>query len=94
MKNKPQKPTHTLDGIKQLPDATSGLCYVAIGAFCWGKDKNAAKAIKHARSNGSSGIYILHLVNEGAEINSVDGTLWYNSKLEGIKLSLATIKVR
>jgi hypothetical protein len=75
--------------LASLPDAPQGLCYVAIGAYCWGKSPNAKKAAENARSNGSAGPYAIHLVNKECDIDSVDGTLYYNSKAEGIKLNIA-----
>jgi hypothetical protein len=77
------------DFLSQLPDVSGELTYVVIGAYCWGKDTNAAKAAKNARFNGGKGKYTIHLANKDCEVDQVDGTLWHNSKMEGVKTNLA-----
>lgn len=76
-----------------LVDAGAGLTYVVIGAYCWGADKNAATAAKNARSNGGRGAFTIHLANEGAEVDQVNGTLWHNSKFEGVKINIAHFRM-
>ena len=77
-----------------LPEAPDGLRYFAVGPYCWGKAVSATAALRNARKEGGSGVYVLHLVNKDAEVSSIDGCLSYNSKAEGIKVRLAAIKVQ
>lgn len=78
--------------LKQQEPAPEGLSYIVIGPYCWGKAKTAVQAAQIARSEGGKGTYILHLVNSGAEIDGVSGTLYYNSKQEGIKVNIASFR--
>lgn len=70
------------------------MTYCAIGQNGWGKSPDAVMALKRARQNGSSGKYILHLVNDGCEVDQIDGTLYYDSKRDGVNLALATVTLR
>lgn len=78
--------------LASLPDATAGLQYYVVGAYCWGRDINAVKAAKHARSWGSKGSYTIHLMNDTAKVDSIDGTVWHNSKFPGVKPNIAHFK--
>lgn len=78
--------------ISELPDAQDNMIYVVTGPFCWGKNKNATKAAQNSYSNGWKGEYKIHLVNDNCEINSVDGTLYYNSKNSSIRMNIATFR--
>ena len=63
------------------------MTYCAIGENGWGKSPDAVAALKNARHNGSSGKYMVHLVNVGCEVDPIDGKLYYDSKAEGTKLA-------
>lgn len=84
----------TITQLAMAPDATEGMIYCAVGQNGWGKNPNAVKALRTARRNGSKGKYSVHLVNADCSIDQIDGTLYYDSKREGIKIQLATITVR
>jgi dihydroxyacetone kinase len=75
-----------------LPDASKGLVYICIGANCWGQALNAKLAAERARSEGSAGEYIIHAVGNGAEVDQVNGTLYYNSKVAGTQVGIARFK--
>jgi hypothetical protein len=78
--------------LAQQSPAPKGLSYIVIGPYCWGKAPTAIEAAKIARGEGSSGTYILHLVNSTAEIDQVSGTLYYNKATEGIKVNIASFR--
>lgn len=80
--------------IKTLPDCPASLLYIVIGPFCYGKDANAFKAVKLARSNGGKGTYTIHRVNKDAEISGVDGGLSYNSITKGVYVNIAKFEIK
>lgn len=73
--------------------APAGLNYFAVGAYTWGRGPTAVQAMSQARSNGSPGWYILHLVNRDAEVDQVDGTLLYNGKIPGVKPAICRVRM-
>ncbi len=75
-----------------LPEAPLYYTYICIGSYCWGKSKSAVLAARIARENGSKGEYIIHLVNEEAEVDQINGTLYYNSRVKGIRIHIARFK--
>ncbi len=87
-------PTITRATLLALPRAGVGLAYVAVGAYCWGRSPDAVKALSSARDNGGAGLFTMHLVNEDCEIDQIDGTLFYNSKLPGIRVKFAVVRMR
>lgn len=87
------KATHTKADLAGIHEAPEGMAYFAIGANCWGKSKSALQAMTNARRNGSRGLYVLHLVNEGAEVDCVDGTLYHNSATPGLNLNMAWVRL-
>ena len=82
------------DDLKDLPVATPGLSYFAVGTNCWGKGPTAVQAVTNCRKNASpNDWYILHLVNTDTEVDGVNGSLYYNKATPGIRLSFARVKV-
>lgn len=92
MKSKPS--TLTRRQIRELPDAPDGLKWFAVGPCCWGKSSSAHKALEIARSEGGRGRYLLHLVNDYAEVDPVSGTLRYNSQTPGIRINAGACTLR
>ena len=78
--------------LENLQDSPDGLMYYCVGPYCWGRDKNALKSAKNARYNGGKGIYSIHLVNNTAEVDSISGGIYYNSKLDGVKINIMSFK--
>lgn len=73
--------------------APEGLVYVVIGPYCWGKGPTETQAFLNARKNGGKGIYTLHLLNAGCEIDQVTGAVYYNSKENsGIRVAYTTVR--
>ncbi len=78
--------------LDSLEPAKDGFKWFAIGPNCWGRGTTAKRAFANARMNGGKGNYSLHLVNEGAEVDPVRGTLFYDSKADGIKVNAYAVR--
>lgn len=85
-------PVITRKAVKELPPAPEGMLYFAIGDRCWGHGPTADKALAASRSNGSGGWFVLHLLNRGASVDQVDGTVFYHSKTPGLRVSFARVR--
>lgn len=92
MKNKTQN--LTIGNLKQLPPASGRLVYFVIGPNAWGKGINAFTAFENAKKNGGKGKYTLHLVNESAEVDPVNGTLYFQKSATGLRINIGTINAR
>lgn len=91
-KTTPAAPKMTQAEVRGLPDAAPGLKFYVIGRYCWGQSSNAMKAVENARREGGSGEFTIHLVNTGAEVDVVDGTLRYNSRTPGLLLNVGRVR--
>lgn len=72
--------------LRSLPNADTGHMFYCLGSYCWGRSQSAAEAAKQARINGGPGKYVLHLCNDTAEVDQVDGTLWHNAAKSRLNL--------
>ena len=79
--------------ITKFPAAGEGMSWFAIGPNVWGKGKTAQDAIKQARLNGR-GKMTLHLVNDTAEVDSVNGALYYKTNTKGLQLNVGYFNCR
>ncbi len=78
--------------LKSFPKAPDGLKYLVIGPNCFGADESAPVAVKIARHEGGAGIYVIHLVNNLAAVDAVDGTVYYSRETHGVKMAICYFK--
>lgn len=67
--------------LKKLPPLPGGREYMVLVAHGWGRDRDAGKAFKVARSNGSyyrrgQNWAVIYDVPAGAEVNEMGGISW------------------
>lgn len=77
--------------LADMADATAGMVYIVIGPNAWGRSVKAWDAMRNAKRNGGRGTYALHLVNEAAEVDRVDGALSYDGKNVAVRLNIGKI---
>lgn len=87
-------PIMTRAELLALPRAPEGLSYIAIGPYCWGRSPDAVKALDCARREGAAGVFTLSLFNSDCEVDQVNGGVYYNSKLPGVRPNIGKARMR